>query len=100
MVPVRFLTRGINVTRTRYDSGGYARALPGNPTTPETGAGLYNPGRQVYPYYPSPIYPQYGSSTDLLGNAWSPYHIRDWTTGIEKPSYEISKPWLNVHEYP
>jgi hypothetical protein len=28
------------------------------------------------------------------------YHIRDWTTGIEKPSYAVSKPWLNVRQYP
>ncbi len=28
------------------------------------------------------------------------YHIRDWTTGIEKPSYSVSKPWLNVRQYP
>ena len=28
------------------------------------------------------------------------YHIRDWTTGIEKPSYAVSKPWLDVRQYP
>ncbi|MBV8486635.1 MAG: hypothetical protein JO161_00015 [Planctomycetaceae bacterium] len=28
------------------------------------------------------------------------YHIRDWTTGIEKPSYTVSKPWLDVRQYP
>lgn len=28
------------------------------------------------------------------------YHIRDWTTGIEKPSYEVSKPWLDVTQSP
>jgi hypothetical protein len=28
------------------------------------------------------------------------YRIRDWTTGIEKPSYVVSKPWLDVRKYP
>jgi len=28
------------------------------------------------------------------------YHIRDWTTGIEKPSYTVSKPWLDVRQFP
>jgi len=31
---------------------------------------------------------------------WRHYHIRDWTTGIEKPSYVVSKPWLDVRQYP
>ncbi len=40
-----------------------------------------------------------------LGSTYFPwyfehYHIRDWTTGIEKPSYSVSKPWLNVRQYP
>lgn len=66
--------------------------------------------RQQYPayLYPTTI-PRVYVNPAPFGSTYLPwhfehehehYHIRDWTTGIEKPSYEVSKPWLNVHQYP
>jgi len=58
--------------------------------------------RQQYPGY---VYPTEIPSVNVnpapVGSSYfGHYHIRDWTTGIEKPSYAVSKPWLNVRQYP
>lgn len=45
-----------------------------------------------------PAVPTYVPETPMIYSGH--YHIRDWTTGIEKPSYAVSKPWLDVRQYP
>ena len=59
--------------------------------------------RQQYPLYP--LYPTrfpsvYVNPPPVGSWYFGHYHIRDWTTGIEKPSYAVSKPWLDVRQYP
>ena len=62
--------------------------------------------RQQYPVYVYPTgIPWVYVNPAPVGSSYfpwyfGPYHIRDWTTGIEKPSYVVSKPWLNVRQYP
>lgn len=97
MVSVEFVIGRLAVTQTSYHNGPTdAGAVgPGGTLAPSNSAAV-----QVPWYYPGVIGQQYAPATGMTGDVRSPYHIRDWTTGIEKPSFEVSKPWLNVHQHP
>jgi hypothetical protein len=82
---------------------GVAYSGPAQPPTMDQPALV---GRQQYPLfvYPTGI-PSVYVNPAPFGSSYFPwhfghYHIRDWTTGIEKPSYSVSKPWLDVRQYP